>query len=81
MIRQYWNCSQIEAENFYYPLILKLVREIATDKIEENRTIDKDTFIAKIIAHKNPLVDIWFAKNVLQMNIVSLCTKCILAIE
>lgn len=63
MIRQYWNCSQIEAENFYYPLILKLVREIATDKIEENRTIDKDTFIAKIIAHKNPLVDIWFAKK------------------
>ena len=63
MIRQYWNCSQIEAENFYYPLILKLVREIATDKIEENRTIDKNTFIAKIIAHKNPLVDIWFAKK------------------
>lgn len=63
MIRQYWNCSQIEAENFYYPLILKLVREIATDKIEENRTIDKNTFIEKIIAHKNPLVDIWFAKK------------------
>lgn len=63
MIRQCWNCSQIEAENFYYPLILKLVREIATDKIEENRTIDKNTFIEKIIAHKNPLVDIWFAKK------------------
>lgn len=63
MIRQYWNCSQIEAENFYYPLILKLVREIATDKIEENRTIDKNTFIEKIIVHKNPLVDIWFAKK------------------
>lgn len=55
------DCTQIEAENLYYPLILKLVREIATDKNVVNRRIDKNTFIARINAHKNPLVDIWFA--------------------
>lgn len=60
-IKSNLDCTQIEAENLYYPLILKLVREIATDKNVVNRRIDKNTFIARINAHKNPLVDIWFA--------------------
>ncbi len=62
-IQKIWHCTQVEAENLYYPLVLKLVREIATDKDEAKRQIDKNTFLARINAHKNPLVDIWFARK------------------
>lgn len=51
-IKSNLDCTQIEAENLYYPLILKLVREIATDKNVVNRRIDKNTFIARINANK-----------------------------
>lgn len=62
-IKQNWSCNQVEAENLYYPIVLKIVREIATDKKEAKRRINKSIFMAKVNEHRNPLVDIWFAEK------------------
>ena len=62
-IQATWKCCSAEAECHYYPIILKLVREIATDKDVANRAVTKDKFLAKVNSYKKPLFDIWYARK------------------
>ena len=62
-IQATWKCDSVEAECHYYPIILKMVREIATDKDIANRTVTKDKFLEKIDSCKKPLFDIWYAQK------------------
>lgn len=60
-IQEIWQCNSLEAECHYYPIILKLIREIASDKDLANRTITKTEFLATVNCYKKPLFDIWYA--------------------
>lgn len=62
-IQETWKCKPIEAESHYYPIILKLVREIATDKDIAKRTVTREAFVENVNSYKKPLFDIWFAKK------------------
>lgn len=62
-IQATWKCDSAEAECHYYPIILKMVREIATDKDIANRTVTKDKFLEKIDSCKKSLFDIWYAQK------------------
>lgn len=62
-IQETWKCKPIEAESHYYPIILKLVREMATAKDVANRTVTREAFVENVNSYKKPLFDIWYARK------------------
>ena len=54
-------CSEFEAEVYYYNNALKLVKELSTKQITEERKVAKRDFV-KIIDNKSRLFELWFLK-------------------
>ena len=56
-----FSCNEFEAEVYYYNNALKLVKELSTKQIIEERKITKSDFI-KIINNKSKLFEMWFLR-------------------
>ncbi len=56
-----FSCSEFEAEVYYYNNALKLVKELSTKQIAEERKMAKRDFV-KIIDNKSRLFELWFLR-------------------
>ncbi len=55
------NCNEFDAENFYYPRALGIVRELASQKQIEGRNVSKKEFLT-LVDNKMALFDKWYFK-------------------
>ncbi|MHC5545197.1 DUF4297 family anti-phage-associated protein [Bacillus subtilis] len=58
-LQSIYNCSEFQAENFYYNNALNIIKELSVQKEQENRRITKKQFLDKL-DNKKDLFNEWF---------------------